>query len=130
MTVPGQLECGVRHLDVRVHRSNDGVLRLYHGYVPNTCQVIDWDDYWIGKSYEDLTLDQTMKWVKDFLKDHPTETIILEVANETDNASTDCQLLYDYFQDLAFAQDSIVWWGDHVPTLGEARRLATGWNTP
>lgn len=97
------------------------MLRLYHGYVPNTCQVIDWDDYWIGKSYEDLTLDQTMKWVKDFLKDHPTETIILEVANETDNASTDCQLLYDYFQDPAFAQDSIVWWGNHVPTLGEAR---------
>ena len=65
------------------------------------------------------------------MKDHPTETIILEVANETDNASTDCQLLYvDYLEpsDGASAADGPVYAGKHEArvTLHGAQSVSFG----
>lgn len=47
------------------------------------------DSFWTGTDYENLTLDKVMDWVEGFLKDHPTETVILEVSNEI-NSDEDC----------------------------------------
>ena len=113
------LNDGIRHLDLRVHYDGDDNY-LCHGYALNKCKLIVEDSFWTGTDYENLTLDKVMDWVEGFLKDHPTETVILEVSNEI-NSDEDCASIFSYFGYIASDPNTILWTGDHAPTLGETR---------
>lgn len=120
ITYPGMLNDGVRHFDLRIH--DDDGLGLYHGYELEPCLLLDieWYDEQQNK-WEKLALETVMDWVRDFLNAHPRETVILEITNETDSAETDRPAIFNYFRNLAMQENSIIWSGDHVPTLGEVR---------
>lgn len=119
ITYAGMLNSGVRYFDLRLH--DDDGLGLYHGFSLIQCLLETHDSFWGQPHYEGLTMDKVMKWAREFLADHPGETLIFQVANETDSAATDCPVIYKYFHNLATEENSIIWSGDHVPTLGEAR---------
>lgn len=91
-----QLNEGTRLLDLRVnnkyeepndvlgtHELDDGMnLYLCHGKNPNA------GTYW-AEDHEGnrLTIDKVFYWVKDFLKKHPTEVVILDFEAETQHSS-------------------------------------------
>jgi len=62
-------------------------------------------------------------WMEQFLKKHSSETVILEIALEDSDGDSDeaKQKLYDYLEDYALRDGSIVWKGNSIPTLKEAR---------
>ena len=89
-----QLNDGARQLD----------LRVYHQYKAKQLTGWDYDDdgrnLWVchgkkgGGRYQSkddngdqLSLDHVLNWVKDFLANHPTETILLDLRPETADGS-------------------------------------------
>ena len=94
--IDGQLERGVRILDLRLNNyyevdslgahgwlgyddaDDDWNLYLCHGKKPTSAGV-----YWAANKDGDfLTLHQVFWMVRDFLRDHPTETVILDFSIE------------------------------------------------
>ena len=116
----GMMNTGIRYFDLRLHHEDDG-LGLYHGFSLIQCLLMTHDSFWGGTSYDGLFMNNVMRWARDFLAKHPGEALIFQVQNETDSASTDAPIIYDYFRRLAEEDNSIIWAGDHVPTLGEVR---------
>lgn len=113
VSVPEQLDNGVRFLDIRVQpedaddTSKDGLV-LVHGQFPISLR---------GKRYfRDL-----VNHVLAFLDAHPSETVIMSVKREGPGDHTDAQLarrLRDHY-----ASDPARWYtAPGIPTLGEARR--------
>ncbi len=64
-----QLTAGIRYLDIRVKRTGSS-FDIYHGSV-----------------YQQASFDDTMNTVTNFLKNHPSETILMRVKEETDAES-------------------------------------------
>ena len=66
-----------------------------------------------------------MQWLKTFLKENPSETVILGIASDDgDNNPTVESFVYDFYKQQAEnprAEYPEIYVGDHVPTLGEAR---------
>lgn len=84
-----QLEDGIRWLDIRLTEldddgEDDGVnLYLCHG------KTIAGAYYGLDRNGELITLAKVLKWSKDFLAEHPTETIILDMTPEISEGKTD-----------------------------------------
>jgi 1-phosphatidylinositol phosphodiesterase len=107
-----QLQQGVRFLDIRVQPENpldpgkDGLV-LVHGVFPISLS---------GKRYFRAVVDE----VSLFLKQNPSETVIMSVKREGPGDATDAQLsriLRDHY-----AGDVNHWFtAPRIPTLGEAR---------
>ncbi len=144
---PGLLEQGVRYFDIRfdLHdfdpedeedladaeeeiKKNGNIkfaadhLELCHGIF--TCrylesEVMGWNDW------EDVTGTKLLTWVNNFLSQHRDEVIIFDVsAEDDDNKSYIYDLCRQLFGGLALEQEKgfpSVYYGDHVPTLKEAR---------
>ncbi|MCX4097486.1 phosphatidylinositol-specific phospholipase C [Nocardia sp. alder85J] len=64
-----QLDSGIRVLDIRVRRDEDGALALQH-----------------GSFYQDAHFDDVLTVVDQFLADHPRETVLMRVKAECDNS--------------------------------------------
>ena len=66
-----------------------------------------------------------LQWLKTFLKENPSETVILDIASDDgDNNPTVESFVYDFYKQQAEnprAEYPEIYVGDHVPTLGEAR---------
>nr|POE50147.1 1-phosphatidylinositol phosphodiesterase [Quercus suber] len=113
-----QLENGVRFLDVRVqpgraaaddndNEAPDAALTLVHGVFPISLTG--------PKNFRAL-----LDVVHDFLRDHPSETVILSLKREGLGATTDQQL--SRILHAHYATDAREWYTEpRVPTLGEVR---------
>ena len=73
-----QLRCGTRYLDIRV-AVKKGVLTIYHGPI-------------YGMTYETVLKDVT-----EFLSEHPTETIVIDLQHFKDEAKTAAMTLTDQY---------------------------------
>ena len=107
---------GFRYLDIRLgaektNGRND--LTFYHGFLHCLKGIWPWDDH---LSFGDVAAD-----CADFLRKHPTETILFVVKQEHGNESvTEFERMLD---DLIAGSDAADLWllTDTIPTLGEAR---------
>jgi 1-phosphatidylinositol phosphodiesterase len=108
-----QLENGVRFFDVRVQPSNpddakSDDLNLVHGVFPISLTG--------PKKFRGL-----VNVMKDFLKEYPSETIVLSLKREGPGNSTD-QQLSQILRDLYTGGDAKTWYTEpRIPNLGEVR---------
>ncbi|WP_415325442.1 phosphatidylinositol-specific phospholipase C [Chryseobacterium sp. MMS23-Vi53] len=122
MSFTDQLNSGIRFLDFRLKRGYDAdtdhVLWFYHGAV--------------GLN---LHFGQVINMLVDFLKRHPSETIIMSVKNESDPKSESKQeKFYDDFKiTISNNYPSFFYRENKIPTLDQVRgkivfvkRFATG----
>ncbi len=107
---------GFRYLDIRLGAEEIGgrtELTFYHGFLHCLKDIWPWSDH---LSFEDVASD-----CADFLKKHPTETILFVVKQEHGSESiSEFERLLD---DHIIASDTADLWllTDSIPTLGEAR---------
>ena len=101
------LEIGVRYFDLRVCCDDNGVLYMCHGKV-NCYNCADCR----------MTLGDALADMRNFLRDHPSETILLQVKCDRydNNAQNET---WNFLKDMADGGE--LYYGDHVPTLGEVR---------
>ena len=99
-----QLNNGVRFLDMRF-KVNGERLQVYHGIISMN-----------------LYHDDFFNVVRQFLADYPSETVILSIRNENDEASSTEKLKFEQILDAEINANSSKWFvGASVPRLSEAR---------
>ena len=104
-----QLDAGFRYLDLRLTMENGDSFRLTHDVYRCKTDLF-------GPS---LTLDDVLADCYGFLDEHPGETVLLAVRQESgDESIRSCQLVLD-----AYIREAPERWclSDTIPTLGEAR---------
>ena len=102
LTIPAQLNAGVRFLDIRCRHANDA-FEIYHGPV-----------------YQKENFAGVVTYVADFLRAHPSETVILSVQ-QTGGAHSNTRSFETTF-DAYLANTPTPWLlSATVPTLNEAR---------
>ncbi len=109
-SIPRQLDCGFRYLDIRL-AVEEQQLKLVHGFVNCKTGFLPWADT--------LYLDQLLNQCFDFLDRHPTETILFVVKQDHGKESTaEFQRMLD-----KYTQQNPERWllTDTIPTLGQAR---------
>lgn len=103
-SIADQLAMGVRFLDIRVRamKRDGGALDIYHGSID------------VGLKFEDV-LDEC----KAFLQAHPTETIIMRMAEEHDaEGNESASTILD---GIITAEHPLFFESSTLPTLGQAR---------
>ncbi|PEB81300.1 phosphatidylinositol-specific phospholipase C [Bacillus nitratireducens] len=97
MSLPQQLNSGIRYVDMRVKRVKDS-FAMYHGIVNQKAM------------FEDV-----LKEAIQFLKDHPTETILMRLKEETtpESGSLSFEEILNKYKDL---NSSYFWDPSSVPT--------------
>ncbi|HDR3490505.1 phosphatidylinositol-specific phospholipase C [Bacillus wiedmannii] len=97
MSLPQQLNSGIRYVDMRVKRVKDS-FAMYHGIVNQKAM------------FEDV-----LKEAIQFLKDHPTETILMRLKEETtpESGSLSFEEILKKYKDL---NSSYFWDSSPVPT--------------
>lgn len=110
LTIRQQLNAGVRYLDMRLEydTSVSGSVRVVHG-------IIDC----LNDSGGPLTLDSVINDCYQFLRDYPTETIIMSVK-EDDGSNT--QTLANVLMDKFYANQSYWYLGSSIPKLKDVRK--------
>ncbi len=108
MSVYEQLHIGIRFIDIRVEQLGDK-LRLVHGI--SKC-------YKGARHSEILYLDDVLQDCFLFLKNNPTETIIMSLKRDNGGSSEDA---FDTFFNNYLYSDDPWYLENRVPTLGEAR---------
>jgi 1-phosphatidylinositol phosphodiesterase len=100
LTIPGQLEAGVRFLDLRCRHLNDR-FHIFHGPVDQRTSFHD-----------------CLTALKTFLKAHPTETVIVSInrAHKTTNATRSFTATFE-----TYLTPGDWWIRNELRTLGEAR---------
>ena len=99
-----QLNNGVRFLDMRFRVSGER-LRVYHGSVAMN-----------------LYHDEFFNTLRQFLSNHPSETVIISIRNENDGANDAEKLKFREILDDEINENSSKWFiGSTVPRLSEAR---------
>ena len=96
------LACGTRYFDLRVSKTKDGELKIYHG------------------PFKGVTLDNVIKDVSDFLTEHGSEAIILDFQHFENGAEQDTKAKVLSSLPYARAQGDFVEYVDSL-TLGMAR---------
>ena len=109
LTVRQQLDAGVRYLDIRL-RHIDDAFTIHHGPV-----------------YQKMNFDGVLTQVGSFLKDHPSEVVLMRVKEE--HTEKNCHRTFnDTFRDYYQRYGDLIWHPDQKadmstvnPTLGELR---------
>ena len=110
LTIAEQLAVGTRYFDLRFGKEKDSsgkqVLKMVHGSTTAQFkgQTIMWSTVW--------------GWFKSFLQQNPGETIFLQLKEDSGGKDTE-QMVYNFFKGVK--NDPIIFKGDYIPTLGEAR---------
>lgn len=107
-----QLDNGVRFIDVRISKQKDGALGIYHGI-----------------KYMYVNFDDVVAMCRDFLKEHPSEFIIMmakeEVFQSSGNGSSFTDDIYDIIEnDPTLWADPTKWQTSesaYWPEVGELR---------
>ncbi|MGW5116808.1 phosphatidylinositol-specific phospholipase C [Streptomyces noursei] len=102
-SVAEQLASGIRFLDVRC-RAIDGVFAIHH-----------------GAFYQELMFGDVLNACRDFLRAHPTETVLMRVKQEYSEVSAEefRQVFVSYLDGKGYR--SLFRLDAGLPTLGEAR---------
>ena len=110
LPVGGQLDAGIRYLDIRLGADGER-LKLMHGFT--NCTTSGWP--WAGT----LMLDDVLDDCYAFLSAHPTETVVFAVKQEHGDESVAQfqRLLHAYID----RQPDRWLLTDRIPTVGEAR---------
>ena len=109
LSIKDQLEAGFRYLDIRL---GDGErLPLMHGFTHCTEGGLPWS--------KSLLFDSVLNDCTEFLKAHPSETVVLCVKHEHGDAS-DAEFA-DAVAKYVEAAPEIWYAGEGMPTVGEAR---------
>ncbi|MYV52690.1 phosphatidylinositol-specific phospholipase C [Streptomyces sp. SID3212] len=102
-SVAEQLASGVRFLDIRC-RAFEGAFTIHH-----------------AAYYQNLNFDDILAPCRDFLRAHPSETILMRVKQEYSEESNETfRRIFDTYLD-GKGWRSLFRIGDGLPTLGEAR---------
>ncbi len=112
LSIEEQLEAGCRYLDIRlgVDGHND-TFKLMHGFT--NCRTSPFNP--VDKLYLDDLLDDCY----DFLKKHPTETVVFAVKQEH---GKDSVAVFESMLNSYIREDADMWLlTDSIPTLDEAR---------
>lgn len=109
LTVGEQLDAGYRYLDIRLGADGDR-LKLMHGFTNCKTKAVGNDV---------LYLDDVLAPCYEFLKAHPTETVVFAVKQEHgDESVAEFEALLNSYVE----QNPDCWLNsDTIPTLGEAR---------
>lgn len=107
-TIGEQLNIGIRFLDTRLEAQN-GRLKTVHGYVD--CRKK-------GISRQRLLLDDVLSDVTSFLKENPSETVLLCIKRDDGISPKE---VYRIFIEEYVKGNSIFLTENRMPTLGEAR---------
>lgn len=103
-----QLNIGIRFLDIRVEKVNNS-LKTVHGIA---------DCYKYSKGKETLFLDDVINDCKAFLKNNPSETIIVCIKRDAGVSSEETFNIF--FEN--YLKNDLDWYTENrVPTLGEVR---------
>ncbi|GAA2645041.1 phosphatidylinositol-specific phospholipase C [Streptomyces lunalinharesii] len=102
-SIAAQLAAGIRFLDVRC-RAVDGVFAIHH-----------------GAFYQELMFGDVLNACRDFLRAHPTETVLMRVKQEYSEVSAEefRQVFVSYLDGKGYR--SLFRLDAGLPTLGEAR---------
>ena len=95
------LRCGTRYFDLRVSKTKNGELKIYHG------------------PFKGVTLDSVLEQITQFLKEYPTEALILDFQHFDNGADTDTKTKVLTLP-VVEAQGDFVDFVDSL-TLGEVR---------
>ncbi|MCH5159708.1 MAG: phosphatidylinositol-specific phospholipase C domain-containing protein [Clostridiales bacterium] len=96
------LECGIRYLDLRVSKDKDGDLKIYHG------------------PFKGVMLASVVLQIKEFLKNNPSEALILDFQHFDGDAEHDTQIMVRANLPVVKAAGDFVEFVDNL-TLGDAR---------
>jgi len=103
-SIKDQLNFGVRFLDIRCKNDSNGNFQIFH-----------------GSTDQKQTFDSVLNTCKEFLKNNPSETIIMSVREE--NSSSGGDRFYKDF--MAYSNKSeyenLFYLDNYIPTLGEVR---------
>ena len=111
LTVGEQLEAGFRYLDIRLGSTDEGRLKLVHGFT--SCKTGDLP--WSSSLYLEEVLDQCYA----FLEAHPTETVVFAVKQEQDHETA---AEFAALLEAELAKNPARWYtGNTIPTLDEVR---------
>ena len=102
LTIPQQLDAGIRFLDIRC-RHIDNAFAIHHGSV-----------------YQNLNFQDVLNACKSFLNSHPGETIIMCVKEEH-TPSNNTRSFEQTFDSYVAANPSRWYLGASVPNLGTVR---------
>lgn len=100
-TLASQLRAGVRFLDIRL-RHVKGNLTIHHGV-----------------SYQRAHFGHVLEGVTDFLREHPTETVLMRLKEEFSETNDIYGPVVDYIH--RYAHWDMLWHSRLVPTMAEAR---------
>lgn len=99
-----QMNNGVRFFDIRVRATSDQQIVLHHGAV-----------------YLYVTLHEFLSDVRGFLKDHPTETIIMSIKEDHPPMEGVTKRTAEIFRDNYYNSDIFYKGSSLNPTIGETR---------
>lgn len=100
-SLASQLRAGVRFLDIRVRHSK-GNLTIHHGV-----------------SYQWAHFGHVLEGVSDFLREYPSETVLMRLKEEFSETYDIYSAVVDYIHH--HAQWDLLWHSRLVPTMAEAR---------
>ena len=83
LSIPEQLEKGIRYFDIRVR--NDGLIN--HGGI--TCWKKTTDEKLASDNSQELWIENVIAYVEKFLQKHTTESVILQIKSEGGGTCTD-----------------------------------------
>lgn len=106
MSIYEQLITGVRSLDVRV-RSINNIFTVHHGEV-----------------YQELVFGQVMDEIEDFLRNHPTETIILRLnksanVNSGEGSASFKRVFYDTYYYPIYQRKNLFYVNDYGKSFAD-----------
>lgn len=96
------LACGIRYLDLRVAKTSDSELKIYHG------------------PFKGVTLDSVIEAINDFISKNPSEALILDFQHFDGEAESDVQAKVLATLPYVTASGDFVEFVDNL-TLGEIR---------
>ncbi|HIZ11716.1 MAG TPA: phosphatidylinositol-specific phospholipase C domain-containing protein [Candidatus Eubacterium faecavium] len=110
LTIREQLEIGIRALDIRVESSGE-LLKMVHGIAKVFCTP--------NKLGKQMDLSYVLDQCYDFLRENPSETILLQFKNDSGKENEKCfdNLFFSYI-----SKDPEMWFCENrVPLLEETR---------
>ena len=96
------LACGTRYLDLRVSKTKDGELKIYHG------------------PFKGVTLDRVFEQITEFLRENKTEALILDFQHFDGDAEQDVQAKVTATLPVVRAEGDFIEFVDKL-TVGEVR---------
>ncbi|MEV7678884.1 phosphatidylinositol-specific phospholipase C [Streptomyces sp. NPDC088341] len=103
-TVAAQLNSGIRFLDVRC-RAFDNAFSIHH-----------------AAYYQNLNFDDVLGACRDFLRDHPSETVLMRLKQEySEESDAEFRRIFDTYLDGKGWRSLFRLDGGGLPTLGESR---------